>query len=55
MDQEFLKNKLTAIQNKFEDVNTLSFQDWSSNFGDNVYYGFDKINKTYHRIKNGKK
>ena len=54
VDQEFLKNKLLDIQNAFEDVNTLTFQDWSSNFGDNIYHGFEKINKTYHQIKKDK-
>ena len=54
VDQEFLKNKLSDIQNAFENVNTLTFQDWSSNFGDNIYHGFEKINKTYHQIKKDK-
>ena len=55
VEQEFLKNKLLDIQNTFEDVNTLTLQDWSSNFGDNIYHGFEKINKTYHQIKKAKK
>ena len=54
MDQEFLKNKILDIQNSFEDVNTLTLQDWSSNFGANIYHGFEKINKTYHQIKKDK-
>ena len=54
VDQEFLKNKLLDIQNAFKEVNTLTFQDWSSNFGDNIYHGFEKINKTYHQIKKDK-
>ena len=53
-DQEFIKNKLSDIQTAFEDINTLSFQDWSSNFGDNIYHGFEVINKTYQQIKKDK-
>ena len=54
VDQEFLKNKLLDFKNAFEDVKTLTLQDWSSNFGDNIYHGFEKINKTYHQIKKDK-
>ena len=54
VDQEFLKNKLSDIQTAFEDINSLSIADWSSNFGDNIYHGFEKINKTYLQIKKDK-
>ena len=54
VDQESLKTKLLDFKNAFEDVKTLTLQDWSSNFVDNINHGFEKINKTYHHIKKDK-